>query len=88
MICLNEIEKKAYNFFKTNFKKLSFILTLDFLDLVGHHLVEDMVGSLERLLGDDTSLLQQVDLNVTTRQLAIRLEVDTDELTLKREKRK
>lgn len=41
-----------------------------------------MVGSFKGLLGDDTSLLQQVDLDVTTRQLAGVAEVDTNELTL------
>ena len=41
-----------------------------------------MVGSLKGLLGNDTSLLQQVDLNVSTGQLAAKLEVDADELTL------
>ena len=62
------------------------LLTFNIWDLVRHHLVEDMVGSLQGLLGDDTSLLQQVDLNVSTRQLASRLEVDTDELTLEERK--
>lgn len=58
------------------------ILTLDGGDLVGHDLVEDMVGALKRLLGDDTSLLKQVALNVSTGQLARVTEVNTDELTL------
>lgn len=42
------------------------ILTLDPLDLVGHDLVEDVVGSLQSLLGDDTGLLQQVGLDIST----------------------
>lgn len=58
------------------------ILTLDPLDLVGHYLVEDVVGSFQSLLGDDTGLLQQVGLDISTRQLTGRAEVDTDELTL------
>lgn len=35
-------------------------VTFKVLDGSGHHLVEDVVGALQRLLGDDTSLLQQV----------------------------
>ena len=35
-------------------------LTLEALDGAGHDLVEDVVGALEGLLGDDTGLLQQV----------------------------
>lgn len=58
------------------------VLTFDPLDLVGHELVEDVVGALQGLLGDDTGLLQQVGLDISTRQLAGRTEVDTDELTL------
>ena len=57
-------------------------LTFDHGDLVGHHFVEDMVGPLGGLLGDDTSFLQQVGLNVSASQLARWPEVDTDELTL------
>ena len=41
-----------------------------------------MVGSFKALLGDDTSLLQQVDLNVSTSELAGGLKVNADELTL------
>lgn len=48
----------------------------------GHDLVEHVVGSLQRLLRDDTSLLQQVGLDISTSQLARRSEMDTDELTL------
>ena len=50
--------------------------------MVGHHFVEDVVRSLERLLGDDSRLLEQVGLNISTGQLASGPEVDTDELTL------
>lgn len=63
-------------------KNKSEILTFDPRDLVGHDLVEDVVGALECLLGDDTGLLQQVGLNIGAGQLAGRAEVDTDELTL------
>lgn len=35
-------------------------LTFQSLDWSGHHLVEDVVGTLEGLLGDDTGLLQQI----------------------------
>lgn len=63
-------------------QRIKGILTFDPLDLVGHELVEDVVGSLEGLLGDDTGLLQQISLNVSAGQLARRAEVDTDELTL------
>lgn len=35
-------------------------LTFETLDGTGHHLVEDVVRTLERLLGDDTGLLQQI----------------------------
>ena len=41
-----------------------------------------MVGPLGGLLGDDTSFLQQVGLNVSAGQLSGGPEVDTDELTL------
>lgn len=41
-----------------------------------------MVGTLQRLLGDDTGLFQQVGLNIGTSQLTGSGEVDTDELTL------
>ena len=58
------------------------ILTLHVLDLVGHQLVEDMVGSLVGLLGDYTSLFEQVYLNISTGELASGAEVNTDELTL------
>ena len=57
-------------------------LTLDGGDLVGHHLVEDMVGPLKRLLGDHTSLFKQVGLNISAGELAGATEVNTDELTL------
>lgn len=56
--------------------------TLDSGNSSRHQLVEDVVGSLQRLLGDDTSLLQQVGLNISTSQLTARSEMDTDELTL------
>lgn len=48
----------------------------------GHDLVEHVVGTLQRLLRDDTSLLQQVRLDIGTSQFAGRSEMDTDELTL------
>lgn len=57
-------------------------ITFKSLDGTGHHLVEDMVGTLQRLLGDDTGLFQQVGLNIGTSQLTGSGEVDTDELTL------
>lgn len=47
-----------------------------------HHLVEDVVRSLQRLLGNDTSFLQQVGLNISTSQLSRSGEMDTDEFTL------
>ena len=56
--------------------------TLHFLDLVRHQLVEDMVGSFVGLLGDYTSLLKQVYLNISTGELTSWAEVNTDELTL------
>jgi len=58
------------------------MLTLDIIDLVAHELVEDMVASLGGGLGDDTSLLQQVHLDVSAGKLAVGSEVDADELTL------
>uniref|UniRef100_A0A2M4DMR2 Uncharacterized protein n=1 Tax=Anopheles darlingi TaxID=43151 RepID=A0A2M4DMR2_ANODA len=51
------------------------------LDGARHELVEDVVRALQRLLRDDTSLLQQVGLNIGTSQLTASGEVDTDELT-------
>ena len=47
-----------------------------------HHLVEDVVAPLDFLLEGDPGLLQQVSLNVTACQLALRVEVDPDELAL------
>ena len=57
-------------------------LTFKSGDLVGHDLVEDVVGAFQRLLRDDTGFLQQVSLDVGAGQLAGGSEVDTDELTL------
>jgi hypothetical protein len=48
----------------------------------GHHLVEDVVWTLQGLLGDDTSLLQKVGLNISTGQFTRSREMDTDEFTL------
>ena len=42
------------------------VITLHVSNLVGHHLVEDVVGPLEGLLRDDASLLKQVHLNIST----------------------
>ena len=42
-----------------------------------------MVASLGGGLGDDTSLLQQVDLDISARELAVGSEVDADELSLR-----
>lgn len=47
-----------------------------------HDLVEDMVRTFQRLLGDDTSLLQQVGFDISTSQFARWSEMDTDEFTL------
>jgi len=58
------------------------MLTLDVIDLVAHELVEDMVASLGGGLGDDTSLLQQVDLDISAGKLAVGSEVDANEFTL------
>ena len=62
-------------------------LTFNSLDLVRHKLVEDVVGSLKRLLGDDTSLFKQVSFNISTRELARGAEMNTDEFTLKEKNR-
>lgn len=62
------------------------IRTLDQWNLVGHKLIKDVVGALERLLGDDTSLLQQIHLDVAAGQLAVGGEVDADELALREKK--
>lgn len=58
------------------------IHTLDTGNGTRHDLVENVVGSLQRLLRDDTSLLQQVGLNIGTSKFARRSEMNTDELTL------
>lgn len=58
------------------------MLTLDSRNGARHQLVEDVIRSLQRLLGDDTSLLQQVGFDIGTSQLSGRSKVDTDELTL------
>ena len=47
-----------------------------------HQLVEDVVRPLHVLLEGDPGLLKQVGLDVATRQLALGVEVDADELTL------
>ena len=57
-------------------------ITFQSLDRAGHDLVEDVVRALQSLLGDDTGLLQQVGLNISTSQLTGAGEVDTDEFTL------
>lgn len=57
-------------------------ITFQSLDGAGHDLVEDMVGTFQGLLGDDTGLLQQVGLNISTSQFTGSSEVNTDELTL------
>lgn len=56
--------------------------TLDTGNSSRHQLVEHVVGTFQRLLGDDTSLLQQICLDISTSQLSARSEMDTDELTL------
>lgn len=50
--------------------------TLDSLDGSGHDLVEDVVGPLERLLGDDTGFFQQVCRNIKITY------TDTDSFTM------
>lgn len=62
--------------------KNEFTLTLEPWHLVGHQLVKDVVRALGRLLGDNTSLLKEVDLDVSTSKLAGGLEVDSNELAL------
>jgi len=47
----------------------------------GHDLVEDVVGPLQRLLRNDTSLLQQICFNISAGQFTRCTEVDTDEFT-------
>lgn len=47
-----------------------------------HDLVEDMVRTFQRLLGDDTSLLQQVGFDISTSQFTAWSEMNTDEFTL------
>ena len=47
-----------------------------------HHLVEDVVAPLDFLLEGDPGLLQQVRLDIAASQLALRVEVDPDELAL------
>ena len=47
-----------------------------------HHLVEDVVAPLDLLLEGDPRLLEEVGLDVAARQLALDVEVDTDELSL------
>lgn len=51
-----------------------------------HHLVEDVVRTLQSLLGDDTSFFQQVCLNIGTSQFTTWPEVNTDEFTLEEKK--
>jgi hypothetical protein len=48
---------------------------------IRHELVEDMVATLQGHLRNDTSLLQQIGLDISTSQLSGRSEMDTDELT-------
>ena len=57
-------------------------LTFQSLDSSGHNLVEHVVGTFQRLLGDHPGLFQQVGLNVSTGQLSSRTEMDPDEFTL------
>lgn len=57
-------------------------ITFKTLDGTRHHLVEDVVRTLQGLLGNDTSLLQQVGLNVGTSQFTGVGKVNTDEFTL------
>ena len=47
-----------------------------------HHLVEDVIASLDLLLEGDPGLLEEVGLDVAARQLALDVEVDADELSL------
>lgn len=51
---------KVYDKFHKDCCLVSHIRTFKSRDGSRHHLVEDVVGTLKRLLGDDTSLLQQV----------------------------
>ena len=49
--------------------------------VAGHDLVEDVVATLAGSLSDDTRLLEQVVLNVTTGEFTLLREVGTDELS-------
>ena len=51
------------------------------LDARAEQLVEDVVRTLQRLLRNDTRLLQQIGLNIRTGQFAHWAEVNTDEFT-------
>ena len=47
--------------------------------MVGHDVVEGVVATLKRLLVRETGLLEQVDHHVGSRQLALGVEVNSDE---------
>ena len=47
-----------------------------------HHLVEDVVGSLNLLLEGDSRLLQEISLNVASSKFSFDVEVDANKLSL------
>lgn len=57
-------------------KSLNDILTLEGGQSSGHDLVEDVVRTLQSLLGDDTSLLQQVLRFEQMKQLALMIMIE------------
>merc|ERR1719334_229391 len=56
----------------------------EIVNMIRHDIVEDMVATLLCSLINNTGLLQQVVLNISTGQFTVRLEVNTDEFTKSR----
>ena len=60
------------------------LITFQVGDTIGHDVVEDVIASLQLLLVGDPRFLQQVDLHVSPGELPTLVEVDTDELPLRK----
>lgn len=63
-------------------KAFNIIYTFKSLYCSRHDLVEDVVGTFQTLLGDDTGFFQQVGLDISTSQFTSWAEMNTDEFTL------
>ena len=77
-------QEKVLGYFCVKGKgKKSADITFEVLDGVRHDVVEDVEATLVRSLEGDPGFLQEVNLHVSSRQLAALVEVDPDELALK-----